>query len=454
MLNKELEVTKEKNRIGSNFLGILNDLKRRPEDAAKELDLPLDYVNGIIEGKNELTEEIVSKAVKKWPVNTRDFYIIRDDCEDGIKIMKREDSEKSFRIMNRAGKPYYEYRDTAMSSVGPFRPEWIKELCEVEDNEPNNSLVQWNNGHFMHQFTYFIGDVNFYYIDKNGEKNVAKMKTGDSCYITPFTPHSFSTKKNSESGGLILALTYGNNLTGDTQQELSAIGIELGSELASDFSTKGKAFSSLLKMHMNNASINVDEISRRSGINSDKINSFLKENIPDITDLTQIAKSLSINTRDLLPPDDITDKVVVHKHNESSNWKYPDSNTYSITELSVTPYLPFSKAVEIDILKENDSNLDLNIKLHQYGYNVGNSEFTLNWKIDNTNHSQVIRPNDSFYIKPFVPHSFRGHGKVLILRIGGKIAGDPQRELSILGKKNTHRAISESMQWFNAEGKN
>ena len=26
-------------RSGSNFLGILNDIKRRPEDAAKELDV-------------------------------------------------------------------------------------------------------------------------------------------------------------------------------------------------------------------------------------------------------------------------------------------------------------------------------------------------------------------------------------------------------------------------------
>ena len=77
--------------------------------------------------------------------------------------MTAEDSEKSKRIMHRAGKPYYEYRDTAMSKVAPFRPEWIMELCSVNDNDPENSKVlQWNNGHFMHQFTYFIGNVNFY----------------------------------------------------------------------------------------------------------------------------------------------------------------------------------------------------------------------------------------------------------------------------------------------------
>ena len=79
--------------------------------------------------------------------------------------MHAEDSARSSRIMERGGSPYYEYRDTVMSGGAPFRPEWIKELFYVNDNDPNNRTVKWNNGHFMHQFTYFIGDVNFYYID-------------------------------------------------------------------------------------------------------------------------------------------------------------------------------------------------------------------------------------------------------------------------------------------------
>ena len=57
-------------------------------------------------------------------------------------------------------------------------------------------------------------------------------------------------------------------------------------------------------------------------------------------------------------------------------------------------------------------------------------------------------------MKPFIKHNFRGNGKLLILRIGGKIAGDSQRELSVVGKKNAHRAISETMQWFDPKGKN
>ena len=184
-------------RFGHYFLSMINDLKRRPEDVAKELDVPLEEIMDIIEGRKTITENIINRAKKIWPVSSRDFYLIEDDCPDGLKIMRSADSEKSARIMNRGGKPYYEYRDTAVSSVGLFRPEWIEELCIVDDNEPDNKSVHWNKGHFMHQFTYFIGDVNYYYLGSNGEKKVAVMNTGDSVYGTPFRPHTFATTKRS-----------------------------------------------------------------------------------------------------------------------------------------------------------------------------------------------------------------------------------------------------------------
>ena len=88
-----------------------------------------------------------------------------------------------------------------MSKISPFRPEWIQELVTVNNNKPNNPEAKFNNGHFLHQFTYFIGPVNFYYIENN-KKKVAKMNTGDSMYISPYIPHTFTTRKNKE--GILL----------------------------------------------------------------------------------------------------------------------------------------------------------------------------------------------------------------------------------------------------------
>jgi len=456
MEKEHVVVNLDQIKSGKNFLGILNDIKRRPEDASKELNIPLNEIQLIIEGKQSITTELVNKAIKIWPVNARDFYITRDDCSLGVKIMKSEESTKSSRIMERDGKPYYEYRDTAMSTVAPFRPEWILELCTVSDNEPTNPNVQWNNGHFMHQFTYFIGEVNFYYQSPNGEKKVAIMNTGDSMYITPFTRHSFATRTGSKENGLILAITYGGKLTGDVQQELSALSVELGSNFALDFSSTESASGAILNYHRNISNFTLDELSRNSSIEIDELKSF--ENglkLPSISDLKKLADALTVNIRDLLPNDTSEDKVIVKFHNEGRTWFYPEnSDSYEFHELALTSALPFSKSFEIKVNNSNNPDLDLESGLHQYVYNIGNNSISLTWELNSQIFTESINPNDSLYLKPFIKHNFRGNGKLLILRIGGKIVGDSQRELSIVGKKNAKRAISETIQWFDPKGKN
>ena len=446
-------------RFGNYFLGMLNDLKRRPEDAANELNIPLKEIMDIIDGNKEITTEIISRAVKIWPVNYRDFFLIRDDCPNGIKIMRNEDSAKSSRVMNRGGLPYYEYRDTAMSSVALFRPEWIEELCIVEDNDPNNLAVQWNNGHFMHQFTYFIGDVNYYYRGPDGEKKVAIMNTGDSVYGTPFRPHSFATRKGAKKNGLILALTYGNQLAADTQQELSAVGEELSLPYWLDFSSRKNAFALLLNFHRNCASLSFDELEKRTSISKEKLIQYENSSeIPSYETIVSLAAAMNVNARDLLPNDVIEDKVIVQYYKDSAKWDFPETiKAYEIVELAHSRNLPFSKAFEFTTLKENDSSsleeLDLMVGLHQYVYNVGESTIRLNWKINNKSNLEELKPGDSVYIKPNVLHNFRNKGKLMVLRIAGRIAGDAQRELSSLDKNDAHRAISEVSMWFDPHEK-
>ena len=442
-------------KTAANFLGVLNDIKRRPEDAAKELEISLDEINSILDGTSDISPELIDKAVKIWPVNKRDFFVIDDDCPSGVKIMSAETSEKSSRIMYRADKPYYEYRDTAMSKVAPFRPEWILELCHVNDNDPKNNSVQWNNGHFMHQFTYFIGEVNFYYRDQDGGKQIATMNTGDSMYITPFVPHTFATRASTKSNGLILALTYGGKLTGEHQQELSSMS-NLGEKFVLDFSSKQSSSGSLLKYHREISTLSLKELSNRTNLPIDVLKNFESGLIiPQILDLEKIADALTVNIRDLLPNDRIEDKVIIKHHEDCKTWYFPENKQhYKFHELASTKALPFSKSFEVDILNSEDSELDLNSGLHQYVYNIGKTPITLNWEIFNEKHSEILNCNDSLYMKPFVPHNFRGNGKLLILRIGGKIPGDSQRELSIVGKENAKRAISETTLWFDKNGKN
>ncbi|MDG2396835.1 MAG: hypothetical protein P8M03_04210 [Flavobacteriaceae bacterium] len=216
--------------IGSRIRSELNDLKRTPESAAFELNFEVSELNKILEGKSSKKEinTLINKMGDFYPIDISDLYILEDDCSNGIKIMTGKDSIKTSRVFNRKnsnGKllPYYEYRDSAMSKLGPFKPEWIKELRNVNNSDPHNPEIAYNNGHFLHQLTFFIGPVNFYW--KEGENYYCEeMNTGDSNYITPFYPHSFSSRDNSKDA-IIIAVTFGGEVR-RAQKEMYWLGEE------------------------------------------------------------------------------------------------------------------------------------------------------------------------------------------------------------------------------------
>ena len=121
------------------------------------------------------------------------------------------------------------------------------------------------------------------------------MNTGDSMYITPFTPHTFATRAGAKQNGLILALTFGNKILGDVKQELSAISTELGQEYALDFSSEKQTLSSLLKFHREICSISIKELSIRTEIDSNKIKKFeLGEIKPSESEISSIANALNV----------------------------------------------------------------------------------------------------------------------------------------------------------------
>tara|TARA_Y100001970_G_C14179409_1_gene828954 strand:+ start:384 stop:1493 length:1110 start_codon:yes stop_codon:yes gene_type:complete len=199
---------------------IINDLKRRPEDAAKDLKIKTSTFYKYLKNNKKIDEDFVKRAVNIWPVNINDFINPNYNKSLSYKIMRVQDSLKTKRIMKRGKKDYYEYRDTVMDRNAPFRPEWIRELVYVKSNSPKEKDLKWNRGHLLHQITYFVGKVNFYYIDSNNKKKTAIMNTGDSMYIAPYVPHTFASRdKNCK--GHIIAITFSDKITNDIQNEIS-----------------------------------------------------------------------------------------------------------------------------------------------------------------------------------------------------------------------------------------
>lgn len=199
---------------------IINDLKRRPQDAASDLKMSLSSFNSYLKGNKNLDVKFVKKAVDIWPVNINDFINTKYHKAESFKIMRVKDSIKTKRIMKRGGNDYYEYRDTVMDRNAPFRPEWIRQLIHVKTNSPYEKSLMWNRGHLLHQLTYFVGKINFYYIDSSKKKRTAVMNTGDSMYIAPYVPHTFASRdKNCE--GYIIAITFSDKISNNIQDEIS-----------------------------------------------------------------------------------------------------------------------------------------------------------------------------------------------------------------------------------------
>jgi methylphosphonate synthase len=347
--------------------------------------------------------------------------------------------------MQRKNKPYYKYKDTVMSKISPFRPEWIEELIVINDSNPENPDVVFNNGHFLHQFTYFIGPVNFYYINENGKKNLEEMNTGDSMYISPYTPHSFTTRKNKENRlGLILALTYTDKVDNEVLNELSVIGNELAKKYLINYNNEIDGFKKNLQYYLNLSSLTEENFEKINNINLKKI--YNTNSIPSFEDLGKIASALNINLKDLIPYKRFT-SVKIRKYEKNLEWNYPSEKnyTYRFVELTNVNQLPCSKALELSVIVEEDHETFLEIPTHQYLYNIGKTDCIL--EIDKI--KQKFSPGDSVYLKPNVRHKFLRKSKILILRIGGKIYGENLFHISSLSEKNFGRLVNDNKPWFN-----
>jgi len=199
---------------------VINDLKRRPKDAAKDLKIRKMLFNQYLNGNKRIDETFVKRALEAWPVNISDFINYNYHKSVSHRIMRSKDSKKTKRVIQRGGKDYYEYRDTVMDRDAPFRPEWIRELVYVKNNNPHEKNLKWNRGHLLHQLTYFVGKINFYYINGNNKKKTAVMNTGDSMYIAPYVPHTFASRdKNCK--GHIIAITFSDKISSNVQNEVA-----------------------------------------------------------------------------------------------------------------------------------------------------------------------------------------------------------------------------------------
>ncbi len=197
-------------RFGITLSQALNSIKHTPGSFSSLYGIDKDEVSAVIDGISEPSARLIS-ILENHPVI--DFTLFSDDlCKfkntyipKNLFLQSKKVSNKSKRSFVRGKINYYTYKDLAASFDSPFLPEHITPNLKynVEDKVELDNCY-FNKGHLEHQITLFIGEVNFHW--KRGSKKYIKaMNNLDLNYITPYVPHTFTTRKK---GSYIVAITY------------------------------------------------------------------------------------------------------------------------------------------------------------------------------------------------------------------------------------------------------
>ncbi|MFI6444114.1 hypothetical protein [Kitasatospora sp. NPDC050543] len=447
-------------RAGALLRSAANDLKRDDEHAERDLGLERGTFRSYTDGQRPLDWELIRRAAEVWPLNERDLLPAHDDCPRGLAVMREKDSMAGARVLSRAGRPYYEYRDTAMSRIASYRPEWIRMLQVVGDDEADNPLVQWNRGHLLYQFTYFVGPVN-YYCRWEGRSRCVPMETGDSVWGLPFAPHSFAARTDAEPA-YILALTYGGGLTGDAQRELAVLGRSAAHALALPVTADPSVTARMIRSFMDAGALTATELAGRTGLPQRRTEALVGGAEPAGPDeLALLAFGLGVSVRDLLPPRTGTDGGVAIQHaRDARRWELPGEDgrpAYLVTRLAGDPLHPHTSALQLDVLGSDAARPSpLTTYQHQYVYVLGREGVRVRWEFAGEHFEEVLEAGASAYIRPQVPVTFTapdgGRPRLLLLRIAGAVTPEVRHALGTMAAGGPDRYIAEDRLWYSKEG--
>ncbi len=212
---------------GSMIHAWRNEIKHSIARVARDTKITEEKLRQIESGAVKPTWDELEKLAKQFYVSVRDLLPAEYDLDRGMKFCR--DTECEPIEQKRAGRLQYTYWPRCMTPVLPnFKPvELLLHLTKREE-------VIMNRGHFFHQYTQVLhGGPVAYLWEKDGVQYEEVFKTGDSWLIPGFVPHAFYSPDPSNLGR-ILAITFGQHLTGDAKQELDLIGSDNLSRIVHD----------------------------------------------------------------------------------------------------------------------------------------------------------------------------------------------------------------------------
>lgn len=446
--------------IGARILSEANDLKRTPAMLAAELGVSPEWLRSALAGECGFEDlyRLIDRMSEVYPIDGADLRVLRDDCTHGVRIMRASESAASSRVAERpdaAGgrTSYYEYRDTALSRLSPFRPEWIRPLRFAGEARPDDANVAFNKGHLLHQYTLYVGAINFYH-EIDGRRYARELDTGDSSYNTPWWPHTFTTRDPAREA-YILAITFGGH-TRRAQKELYVLG-DRARRYRLQYRSTRRGMIQLLEHHLANEMLTREEFALRcealgACVDVDRLFDEMQEVSHD--ELAKAARVLDVEVGDLmLPAYTGREEVVVRRRAPADAHYFPDRATarYRVWPMVRLSRMPGMRGFTLDVLSGDlDLERALCSGLHAWVYNYGASPVALAWSDGETTSNTVLEPNDSMYVQPFVRYAYAnvggGAGALCEVRVPGAVDLATQRDLSYLSAVD--RVFYEDRVWY------
>ena len=449
-------------RIGARVFSEANDLKRTPEALAIDLNWELADIIKVISGEadTKMGSKLLFEMANHYPISLRDIWVEPDDTDNGVVVVSGDQSAATARVFNRLNEngeltPYYEYRDTAMSRLAPYRPEWIRELRYVADSNPETPDVAFNNGHVLHQLTFFIGHVNFYWKIGN-TKFSREMNTGDSALITPFIPHSFTSRsRDRKNQGLIIAVTYRGDVN-RAAEDLSRLTIKDMNNLSGNLRKPTSVFAARMQRLLQSESLTVGDLISKlqeAGLSPSEAQMLASAtHIPNQNGMDTLAKVLKINLSDLLVyPMTGEEEVVVSARSDNTPRLFPDGNLplCRLHELARSKLQPNQRSFDIELTGKTSTDLTSGFKhhLHEYLFNYSEQPIELLW---GAGRHIELPPSGSAYITPLTEHWLQGpeNTRVLMVRVPGNLTDQMFNEFASFAESGKERAIMETKRWF------
>ena len=433
----------------------LNETKRDVAAVQRETGVDAQIMQRLMDGTEQdeaSIDSLVRLLHRTYPIPKRNLLVDDDTSDSGSWWMLASQTEASARIFDRknangATVPYYRYMDTSMTSLSPFKPELIEELVCVEDNEPMNPLVVMNKGHLLGQLTYFIGPVNFYYTVR-GKRLCKPMNTGDSCLITPYVPHSFTSRHPKEYAA-ILAVTFSGHVREALGELIHLDSCQLLAHAAdmrrpeSVLAARVKRAAELrgllpadLRQGLVSRGIAPEDVDRAVSGMAVAVEPGTVKALSEILDV----EPSEFNVRPLLEKDEVTFKPpspahVTGRFSLASSMHMPDIGGFRWCFEGAQPM-------------ERSSYF-------QYIYNIGSVAVVVTWGEESQEASPVrkLGPGDSVTFKPFINISYEapigsGQATLIVFKCAGCVNSAVMREAALFEPAGMGSATSNLGKWF------